>query len=79
VLQLLELVVQLTDLAAAGDRLVDHRAARHLAHVLAEVADGHALGQRDLAVVGLLSPTIRRNTVDLPAPFGPVRPTFSPG
>jgi hypothetical protein len=42
-LQLFELVVQFADLAAAGDRLVEHRAARHLAHVLAEVAEREAL------------------------------------
>jgi len=36
VLQLLDLVVQLADLAAARDRLVEHRAPAHVAHVLAE-------------------------------------------
>ena len=40
--------------AAAGDRLVEHRAARHLLDVLAEVADGQLLRDRDLALVGRL-------------------------
>ena len=38
----------------AVHRLGDGAAARHLADVLAEVADGHAAIDRDLALVGLL-------------------------
>ena len=52
VLQVFELVVQVADAAAAGDGLVEHRAARHLLDVLAEVADGQLLRNRDLAFVG---------------------------
>ena len=40
--------------AAAGDRFVEHRAARHLLDVLAEVADGQLLRHRDVAFVRLL-------------------------
>ena len=54
VLQRLELVVQVAEPAAAGDRLVEHRAARHLLDVLAEVADRQLLRHRDLALVGRL-------------------------
>ncbi len=54
VLQRLELVVQVADAAAAGNRLVEHRAARHLLDVLAEVADRQLLRHRDLALVGRL-------------------------
>ena len=51
VLQLLELVMEIADASAAGDGLVQHRPARHLLDVLAEVADGQLLRHRDLAVV----------------------------
>ena len=54
VLQRFELVVQVADAAAAGDRLVEHRAARHLLDVLAEVADRQLLRHRDVAFVGRL-------------------------
>ena len=40
------------DAPAAGDGLVEHGAALHLLHVLAEVADGQLLGNRDVALVG---------------------------
>ena len=52
VLQRLQLVVQVAHAAAARDGLVEHGAARHLLHVLAEVADGELPGDRDLALVG---------------------------
>ena len=52
VLQLLELVVQVADAAAAGNRLVEHRPARHLLDVLAEVADRQPLRHRHVALVG---------------------------
>ena len=52
VLQGFELVVQIADAAAAGDRLVEHRTARHLLHVLAEVADGQLPRDGDFALVG---------------------------
>ena len=42
--------------AGAGHGLGDHAAPRHLADVLAEVADGHAAVDRHLAVVGRLLP-----------------------
>jgi hypothetical protein len=51
-LEVLELVMQIADAAAAGDGLVEHRPARHLLHILAEIADGQALGNRDLTLVG---------------------------
>ncbi len=53
VLERFELVVQIADAAAAGDGLVEHRAALHLLHVLAEVADGQLLRNRDVALVGV--------------------------
>ena len=49
---MLELVVQIADAPAAGDGLIEHRPARHLLHILPEVADGQPLGNRDLALVG---------------------------
>ena len=51
-LQVFELVMQIAGAAAAGDRFIEHRAALHLLHVLAEVADGQPLRNRDLALVG---------------------------
>ena len=52
VLQLFELVVQVADAAAAGNRFIEHRASRHLFDVLAEVADGQLLRDGDFAFVG---------------------------
>ena len=52
-LQRLELMVQITQAATAGDRFVEHGAAGHLFDVLPEVADGELLGERDVALVGL--------------------------
>ena len=37
------------------------------------------LGMETAPSSGDSSPTISRNTVVLPAPLGPTRPTFSPG
>ena len=51
-LQAFQLMVQVADAPAAGDGLVQHGAARHLFHVLAEIADGEFLGNRDVAFVG---------------------------
>ena len=52
VFQRFELVMQVADAAAAGDRFVDHRAAGHLLDILPEVADGQPLRNRHLALVG---------------------------
>ncbi len=75
----LELVVQRPDAAAAGNRLVEHAAAGHLLDVLSKVANGQALGTETSPSSGVSSPVIIRKSVVLPAPFGPTRPTFSPG
>ena len=79
VLQRFELMMQIAGAAAAGDGFVEDRAALHLLHVLAEVADGELLGNRDAPSSGSSSPTIMRKSVVLPEPLGPTRPTFSPG
>ena len=80
VLQRLELVVQIAEAAAAGDRFVEHRAAGHLLDVLPEVADRSASSAPTRRLRrAASSPTIIRNSVVLPEPFGPTRPTFSPG
>jgi hypothetical protein len=50
-LQRLELVMQIAQTAAAGNRLVQDRAAGHLLDVLAEVADRQLLRHRDIALV----------------------------
>ena len=72
--------MQVADAPAAGDRLVEHAAARHLLDVLAEVADRSSfLGTETSPSSGVSSPAIIRKSVVLPAPFGPTRPTFSPG
>ena len=44
--------MQIADAPAAGDGFIEDRAALHLLHVLAEVADGQLLRNRDLALVG---------------------------
>ena len=51
-MQGLELVMQIAGPPAAGDGLIEHRPARHLFHVLTEVADGQLLRNRDFALVG---------------------------
>jgi hypothetical protein len=38
-----ELVMQIADAAASGDRFIEHRSSRHLLDVLPEVADGELL------------------------------------
>ena len=52
VLQRLELVVQVSDTTAPGDRLIEDGAACHFLDVLAEVADGRPLRDRNLPLVG---------------------------
>jgi hypothetical protein len=52
VVELLELVVQVADPAAAGDRFVDHRSTGHLLDVLPEVADRQLLRYRHFPLVG---------------------------
>src|SRR5881227_1412807 len=52
--QMLELVVQIADAPAAENRLVEHRPAGAVFHVLAEVADRQLLRDLDRAFVGLL-------------------------
>ncbi len=54
VIERFELVMQIAHAAAAGDGFIENRAALHLLHVLAEVADGELLGNGDGAVVGFL-------------------------
>ena len=51
VLQRFEFVVEVAEAATAGNRLVEHRAARHLLDVLPEVADGQLARDGDLAFV----------------------------
>ena len=52
VLQSFEFVMQIARAAAAGDGFVEHRAALHLFHILAKVADRELLRNRDVAFVG---------------------------
>ena len=72
-------MVEVAEPAAPGDRLVEHAAPRHLLDVLAEEADRERFGTETSPSSGCSSPVIIRNSVVLPAPFGPTRPTFSPG
>ena len=51
VLQILELVVERAETPAAGNRLVEHRAAGHLLDVLPEIADRHLPRHRHVPVV----------------------------
>src|SRR3954469_16188911 len=51
-LQILELVVEHSGAAAAGDGLVYDRAALHLLHILPEVADREFPGDRDFTLIG---------------------------
>ena len=57
VLKLLELGRDRSDRPGAVHHLRHGAAARHLADVLAEIADGHAAIDRDLALVGQLLPS----------------------
>ena len=53
-LKFLQLVMQLAQVAAAGNGFVQNRSAGHLADILPEVTDGGALGNRDRAFVAPL-------------------------
>ena len=79
VLQGFEFVVQIADAAAAGDGLVEDRPALHLLHVLAEVADGELLRNRDVAFVGFFFADDHAEERGLAGAVGPTKPTFSPG
>src|SRR3954468_23068546 len=46
--------MEIAEASAAGDRFIEHGAARHLLDVLPEVTDGHLLRNGDVAVVGRL-------------------------
>ena len=50
-LQIVQLVVQVTEAPAAGDGLVEHGPARHFLHVLSEIADGQLPGNGDVPFV----------------------------
>jgi hypothetical protein len=52
--QLRQLLAHHGHFARPGHRLGHHAAPGHLAHALAEVADGHALLHHDVAAVGRL-------------------------
>ena len=54
VLEVHQLVVEVAEAAAPGDRLLEDGAARHLLDVLPEVADGELLRDGDLSVVRVL-------------------------
>src|SRR5260370_40535400 len=54
VLQVFQFVVQIAHAPAAGDRLIEYGAARHLFHILTEVADRQLLRHRDITFVGRL-------------------------
>src|SRR5262249_2151547 len=51
-LELDQLVMQIAEAAAAGDRLIEYRTSTHLVDFLAEDADGQLLRDGDDAVVG---------------------------
>ena len=77
--QLLQLGRHDADRAGAVHHLGDGAAARHLADVLAEIADGDAaIGRAPGPRRAAPRPVIMRNSVVLPAPLGPTSPTFSP-
>ena len=50
-LQRLELVMQIAETTAAGNRLVEDRTAGHLFDILAKIAEGHLLRHRHVALV----------------------------
>ena len=51
-LEILQLMMQIAGAAAARDGFIQHRPALHLLHILAEIADGQLLRDRDFAFVG---------------------------
>jgi hypothetical protein len=79
VLQRLELVMQIAQAAAARDRLVEHRSARHLLDVLAEVADRQLLRHRHLAFVRRFLADDHPEQRRLAGAVRADEPTFSPG
>ena len=79
VLQRLELMMQDAETPAASNRLIEHRAARHLLDVLPEVADGDLLRDRDFALVGRLLADDHAEQRRLAGAVGPDQPDFLPG
>ena len=71
VLELLELVMQIADAAAAENRFVEDGAARHLLDVLPEVADRQLLRHRHVALVGRLLADDHPEQRRLAGPVGP--------
>ena len=76
-LQVLELRGDVRHRAGARHHLGDHRPARHLADVLAEVPMVTPRSMETCPSSGD-SAMIIRKMVDFPAPFGPTKPIFSP-
>ena len=68
--------MQIADAPAARDRLVQHRTALHLFHVLAEVADGQLLRNGHFAIVGHLFANRHPEQRGLPCPVWPDQPNL---
>ena len=66
-----EFLERLRDLMGAADAGAAASLRRHAGEIAAVEADGAGVGARP--------PAIRLNSVVLPAPFGPMMPTASPG
>jgi hypothetical protein len=72
-------LAELDDLGAAGDFLPDGLVGVERVAALVDIAELHALADADRAGIRLSWPVIMRNSVVLPAPFGPMMPTMPPG
>ena len=71
VLERFQLVVEIAEAPASGDRFVEHRAPGHLVDLLAEVAERQLLRNRHVAVIGVL---LARDHPEERRLAGPVRP-----
>jgi hypothetical protein len=73
-------LAELDDVVAAGDFLPDGLVAIERVAALVDIGEICTVSPtRDRAAVGLFLPVIIRNSVVLPAPFGPMTPTMPPG
>ena len=72
-------MVQIAHAPAAGDGFVEHRAALHLFHVLAEVADGQLLRDGNIAIVGRLLADDHAEERGLAGAVGPDQPDLLAG
>jgi hypothetical protein len=73
------MLAELDDVVAARDFLPDGFVRVEMVAALVDITKLHRIADADFAAIRLSAPVIILNSVDLPAPFGPMTPTMPPG